>query len=117
MTSPLSQEARVELVRIARAGLSRAPGCAPPIDAANGAFDLLIETLGILTEERDAAMAALSSLAEGAGRLREALTNTRLELRCCADQLRALGRPGHPDDSVSRALKAADAALLDMEGA
>jgi|SRR6185295_105630 len=44
-----------------------------------------------------------------------ALKACRLELHHCAEQLSAHGQTGHPDDSVSRALRAADAAIAAAE--
>jgi len=52
---------------------------------------------------------------EEGSRLLEALRACRLELFWCAQQLADRGMKGHPDDSVSRALRLADEAMATNE--
>jgi hypothetical protein len=55
-------------------------------------------------------------LIAAAPELYEALRQCRLELDYCQQQLAARGQTGHPEDSVSRALKAGRAALAKARG-
>jgi hypothetical protein len=59
---------------------------------------------------------ANAHLISAAPDLYEALRQCRLELRYCADQLAADGQTGHPEDSVSRALRSGEAALAKARG-
>ena len=67
--------------------------------------------LEITAMERDTAIIRTMGAEAGVTVLVEALRKTRSELFWCADQLKGLGRPGHPGDSVSQALLAAKIAL------
>ena len=66
--------------------------------------------------ERDKYRAAradtdIEALEQRVSELEEALRQCRFELDYCQQQLAAHGQTGHPEDSVSRALRAATAAL------
>jgi hypothetical protein len=57
------------------------------------------------------AAAYIEALEQHVSALEEALRQCRFELDYCQQQLAAHGQTGHPEDSVSRALRAATAAL------
>jgi chromosome segregation ATPase len=59
----------------------------------------------------DSAIARIEALEQRVSELEEALRQCRFELDYCQQQLAAHGQTGHPEDSVSRALRAATAAL------